>query len=43
MYYHDRDQKDLEMIIEPAIGTLDVYVSKFDVNDETQNFVDKLP
>lgn len=31
------------MIIDPVIGTLDIYVSKFDVNDQTQNFADKLP
>eukprot|EP00347_Sterkiella_histriomuscorum_P008919 403343241 len=43
MYYHDKDQTDLEMIIDPSLGSIDIYVSKFNDLDQTQNFADKLP
>ena len=33
MYYHERDQTDFEITLDPKVGTVDVYVATFRDND----------
>lgn len=33
MYYHDKDQTDLEIMVDPTIGKLDVFVNVFKDDD----------
>jgi len=43
MYYHDRDQVDMLIQVNPRVGMVDVYVQTFKDDDQSQNFADRLP
>ncbi|CDW91451.1 UNKNOWN [Stylonychia lemnae] len=43
MYYHDRDQVDMLIQINPKVGKVDVYVQTFKDDEQSQNFADRLP